>query len=93
MLGHWWGEGFAYVFTWHDGTLRARGVDDPAGKPPAVFAPLPDRPDVFRTVSGRETGELLRLTRDATGAVVRLHWATYRFTRGQETFDGYDFRR
>ncbi|MFG1847721.1 serine hydrolase domain-containing protein [Micromonospora carbonacea] len=93
MLGHWWGEGFAYVFTWHDGTLRARGVDDPAGKPPAVFAPLPDRPDVFRTVSGRETGELLRLTRDATGTVVRLHWATYRFTRGQETFDGYDFRR
>jgi hypothetical protein len=20
--------------------------------------------------------------------VVRMHWATYRFTRGQETFDG-----
>ena len=34
----------------------------------------------------------LRLTRDDTGRVVRMHWATYRFTRAQETFDGYDFR-
>ncbi|MEH0936899.1 serine hydrolase domain-containing protein [Micromonospora psammae] len=92
MLGRWWGEGFEYVFSWHDGALRARGADDPAGKPPAVFAPVPDSPDVFRTVSGREIGELLRLTRDADGAVVRMHWATYRFTRRQETFDRYDFR-
>ncbi|WP_425412546.1 serine hydrolase domain-containing protein [Micromonospora mirobrigensis] len=92
MLGRWWGEGFEYVFSWHDGTLRARGADDPVGKPPAVFAPLPERPDVFRTVSGREVGELLRLTRDERGVVVRMHWATYRFTRAQETFDGYDFR-
>ncbi|MET7836016.1 serine hydrolase domain-containing protein [Micromonospora sediminicola] len=92
MLGRWWGEGFEYVFSWHDGALRARGAGDPAGKPPAVFASLPDRPDVFRTVSGREVGELLRLTRDEKGVVVRMHWATYRFTRRQETFDGYDFR-
>ncbi|MEU9742862.1 serine hydrolase domain-containing protein [Micromonospora chersina] len=92
LLGRWWGEGFEYVFSWHDGALRARGADDPAGKPPAVFAPLPDRPDVFRAVAGREVGELLRLTRDERGVVVRLHWATYRFTRHQETFEGYDFR-
>ncbi|MCW3840092.1 beta-lactamase family protein [Micromonospora yasonensis] len=92
VLGRWWGEGFEYVFSWHDGTLRARGADDPAGKPPAVFTPLPDRPDVFRTVSGREVGELLRLTRDERGEVVRMHWATYRFSRRQETFEGYDFR-
>ncbi|PSK65664.1 D-alanyl-D-alanine carboxypeptidase [Micromonospora sp. MH33] len=92
LLGRWWGEGFEYVFSWHDGALRARAADEPAGKPPAVFAPLPDRPDVFRTVSGREVGELLRLTRDERGAVVRMHWATYRFTRHQETFEGYDFR-
>ena len=63
--GRWWGEGFEYVFSWHDGALQARGADDPAGRPPAVFAPLPDEPDVLRTVSGREAGELLRLTRDA----------------------------
>lgn len=92
VLGRWWGEGFEYVFSWHDGALRARGADDPAGKPPAVFAPLPDSPDVFRTVAGREVGELLRLTRDERGTVVRMHWATYRFTRHQETFDRYDFR-
>ncbi|WBB74990.1 serine hydrolase [Micromonospora sp. WMMD1128] len=92
MLGRWWGEGFESVFSWHDGALRARGADDPAGKPPSVFAPLPDRPDEFRTVAGREAGELLRLTRDERGVVVRMHWATYRFTRRQETFDGYDFR-
>jgi hypothetical protein len=46
---------------------------------------------VFRTVSGRETGELLRLTRAEDGTVELLHWATYRFTRGQETFDKYRF--
>ncbi|QOC95207.1 serine hydrolase domain-containing protein [Micromonospora craniellae] len=92
LLGRWWGEGFEYVFGWHDGTLQARAAGDPSEKPPAVFAPVPERPDVFRTVSGREVGELLRLTRDATGEVVRMHWATYRFTRRQETFDRYDFR-
>ncbi|MFC8296841.1 serine hydrolase domain-containing protein [Micromonospora orduensis] len=92
LLGRWWGEGSEYVFSWHDGTLQARAERDPAGRPPAVFAPLPDRPDVYRTVSGREVGELLRLTRDDAGEVIRMHWATYRFTRHQETFDRYDFR-
>lgn len=85
VLGRWWGEGYEYVFSWHDGALRARGVDDPAGKPPAIFEEL--EPDLLRTVSGREAGELLRLTRDpSSGAVVRMHWATYRFTRDQQTF-------
>jgi CubicO group peptidase (beta-lactamase class C family) len=88
VLGRWWGEGFEYVFFWRDGALRARGADDPPGRPPAVFAPEPDRPDVLRGVSGREAGELLRLTRDAGGTVVRMHWATYRFTRDQQTFGG-----
>ncbi|HWB35690.1 MAG TPA: serine hydrolase domain-containing protein [Rugosimonospora sp.] len=87
VLGRWWGEGFEYVFSWRDGALRARGADDPAGRPPAVFGPTGEA-DVLRTVSGRETGELLRLTRDATGTVTRMHWATYRFTRDQQTFDG-----
>ena len=48
----------------------------------------PGEPDVLRTVSGREAGERLRLTRDDAGAVTRMHWATYRFTRLQEGFDG-----
>ncbi|MEU8242159.1 serine hydrolase domain-containing protein [Actinoplanes missouriensis] len=88
VLGRWWSEGSEFVFTWHDDRLEARLADAPADRPPAVFAPLPDRPDVLRTVSGRETGELLRLTRDDTGEVVRMHWATYRFRRFQDGFDG-----
>ncbi|WP_306208543.1 serine hydrolase domain-containing protein [Actinoplanes sp. RD1] len=88
ILGPWWGEGFPHIFSWHDGTLQARSAEAPADAPPAVFRPLPENPDCLRTVSGRETGELLRLTRDETGDVVRMHWATYRFTRRQEAFDG-----
>ena len=89
VLGRWWSEGFEFVFSWRDGALRARRVDDPAGRPPAIFAPIDGAADDLRTVSGREAGERLRLHRDpATGSVGRMHWATYRFTRTQETFDG-----
>jgi CubicO group peptidase (beta-lactamase class C family) len=88
VLGPWWSEGFGQVFSWHGGRLQARGADAPAGRPPSIFEPVADRPDELRTVSGRETGELLRLTRDPDGTVVRMHWATYRLTRRQETFDG-----
>ena len=88
VLGQWWSEGFPFVFSWHDGTLQARAADAPADRPPAVFRPLPDRPDVLRTVSGREAGEQLRLTRNEHGVVVRMHWATYRLTRRLEAFDG-----
>jgi CubicO group peptidase (beta-lactamase class C family) len=89
VLGRWWSEGYEYVFSWRDGALRARAAADPPGRPPAVFEPVAGEPDVLRTVSGREAGELLRLTREpAGGAVVRMHWATYRFTRDQQTFEG-----
>ncbi|MBU2669777.1 beta-lactamase family protein [Actinoplanes bogorensis] len=88
ILGPWFSEGTQFVFSWHDGALQARLPDLPRDFPPSIFEPLPGQPDVLRTVSGRETGELLRLTRDEAGAVVRMHWATYRVTRGQEGFDG-----
>jgi beta-lactamase family protein len=91
VLGQWWSEGFPFVFCWHDGALQARAADAPGDRPPAVFRPLPDQPDLLRTVSGRETGELLRLTRDEHGVVTRMHWATYRYTRRLETFDGIPF--
>ncbi|GAB1645653.1 serine hydrolase domain-containing protein [Krasilnikovia sp. MM14-A1259] len=87
VLGQWWSEGFPHVFSWHDGTLQARAADAAPERPPAVFRPLPDNPDILRTISGREVGELLRLTRDEHGTVVRMHWATYRLTRNLETFD------
>jgi hypothetical protein len=87
ILGPWWSEGFEFVFFWRDG-LRARRADDLPGRPPAEFEPT-DTPDVLRTVAGREVGERLRLHRDAaTGDVTRMHWATYRVTRHQETFEG-----
>ncbi|MFF5085199.1 serine hydrolase domain-containing protein [Actinoplanes sp. NPDC000266] len=88
ILGPWWGEGSQFVFSWHDGALQARSAEVPADTPPAVFEPLPGQPDVLRTASGREAGELLRLTRSPGGEVVRMHWATYRFARVQEGFDG-----
>jgi CubicO group peptidase (beta-lactamase class C family) len=88
ILGLWWSEGYPHVFTWHDGALQARAAEAPADRPPSVFRPAGENPDVLRTASGREAGELLRLTRDAGGTVVRMHWATYRFTRQQEAFDG-----
>jgi hypothetical protein len=91
VLGQWWSEGFPFVFSWHDGALRARSADAPGDRPPSVFQPLPDQPDLLRTISGRETGELLRLTRDERGVVTRMHWATYRYTRELESFDGVTF--
>ena len=37
--------------------------------------------DVYRTVAGRETGELLKVTRGAGGRVRKMNWATYLVTR------------
>jgi hypothetical protein len=42
--------------------------------------------DRFRTVSGGERGEALRVVRDEAGAVVKLYWATYPFTRAPQLF-------
>jgi CubicO group peptidase (beta-lactamase class C family) len=84
VLGRWFSEGFEYVFRWRNGHLEARPADLPAERPPAVFAV--ESADLLRTVSGREAGEQLRLTRDAGGRIVTMHWATYRFTRDQERF-------
>ena len=88
-LGRWWSEGFEYIFTWHDGSLHARRADESVLKPPSVFERIPDRADVLRTRAGGEAGEMLHLHRDpSTGAVQSMRWATYRFTRTQETFEG-----
>jgi CubicO group peptidase (beta-lactamase class C family) len=89
VLGRWWSEGFEYIFTWHDGSLHARRADESVLKSPSVFERIPDRADVLRTRAGGEAGEMLHLHRDpSTGAVQSMRWATYRFTRTQETFEG-----
>jgi CubicO group peptidase (beta-lactamase class C family) len=85
--GRWWAEGVEEIFSWRRGRLEARGAADPPGLEPAVFGPAEGLgPDVLRTLSGREAGELLRLTRDAEGRVSHMHWATYRLTREQRGF-------
>jgi CubicO group peptidase (beta-lactamase class C family) len=83
-LGVWWSEGAEFVFFWEDGALRSRLAAPKREQPPAVFERVGD--DLYRTVSGREEGELLRLVRDEQGAVVRMYWATYPFSRTPEVF-------
>ncbi len=84
LLGRWWSEGSEFVFGWHDGHLQARLVATPMDRPPAVFAT--EGRDLWWTVSGHEAGELLRVVRDGSGTVVRMHWATYGFTRAAQVF-------
>jgi CubicO group peptidase (beta-lactamase class C family) len=84
LLGRWWSESAEFVFSWHRRRLEARLAHGPPEREPAVFAP--EGADVWRTVSGRERGELLRAVRDEAGDVVKLYWATYPFTRSAEPF-------
>ena len=69
LLGAWWSEGVEHRFRW-TGRLE---TDD------AQFAA--EGPDRFRTVGGREEGELLLVLRDASGEPVELRWAGYPFRR------------
>ena len=84
LLGSWWSEGSEFLFAVRDGKLEARRGDLPKTDAPAVFEPAGT--DLFRTVSGREHGELLRVVRDESGAVTKMYWATYPFTRAPQTF-------
>ncbi|WP_344212136.1 serine hydrolase domain-containing protein [Kribbella sancticallisti] len=79
VLGTWFSEGSPFVFSVRNGTLEAAAQGAPEWKAPAVFEKVSD--DIYRTVSGREAGELLRITRDADGTPTTLHWATYLCTR------------
>lgn len=79
ILGIWWSEGAPFVFSVRQGRLQARAQALPEHKPSSVFEKVAE--DLYRTVKGRETGELLRVTRDDSGAVVRMSWATYPVTR------------
>ncbi len=79
LRGTWFSEGSPFVFSIRQGRLEARHAELPADKAPSVFAPVGE--DLYRTVSGRERGELLRVTRDPDGTPRTLHWATYLCTR------------
>lgn len=84
LVGVWWSEGSPFVFSVRQDRLEARAPDLPEHKPSSRFEQV--APDVFRTVAGREHGELLRVTRDAEGRPVKLNWATYLVTRAPMAF-------
>jgi len=84
LRGLWFSEGSPFAFSVVRGHLEARAPDAPASKAPSVFEHIGD--DLFRTVSGRERGELLRVTRDEAGTPVTMHWATYLCTRESRAF-------
>jgi CubicO group peptidase (beta-lactamase class C family) len=79
LVGVWWTEGSPFEFSVRQGRLEARAPSLPRHKPSSRFEQL--EPDLFRTVAGREEGELLRVTRDADGVPTKLSWATYLCSR------------
>lgn len=79
VIGRWYSEGAPFVFSVRKGRLEARAAEAPEHKAPSVFERVGD--DLYRTTSGREAGELLRITRDAAGNVTKMNWATYLVTR------------
>lgn len=84
LRGTWFSEGTPFVFSVARGRLEARPPDLARHKQSSVFEQVGD--DLYRTVAGRERGELLRVTRDADGTPVTLHWATYLCTREPLSF-------
>lgn len=79
LVGQWFSEGGGFILSIRDGHLEARVEGAPSTTPPSIFEQ--QDPDTFRTVSGREQGELLVVRRRPDGSVRQFNWATYRFTR------------
>ena len=84
LLGPWWTEGHQIVLSWRRGRLEAKLLDGVPGRDTSYFEP--DGPDRFRSVEGRERGELLRVVRDEGGGVEKLYFATYPLRREPSTF-------
>lgn len=79
LLGLWFIEASQVVLRWRDGKLEARSPEDADWEPPSVFEQ--ETKDRWRTVSGPEHGEALRIVRAADGSVERMVWAGYPVTR------------
>ncbi len=79
MLGIWFMEATRLVVRWREAKLEARFDGMPDWQPSSVFERETD--DRWRTVSGAERGEALRLVRGADGSVERMVWAGYPVTR------------
>ena len=79
LLGIWFMEAARVVFRWREGKLESRFDGIPDWQPSSVFERETD--DRWRTVSGPEHGEALRIVRGPDGSVERLVWAGYPVTR------------
>jgi hypothetical protein len=79
LLGAWFLEASRVVFLWREGKLEARYDGMLDWEPSAVFEQESD--DRWRTVSGPEHGESLRIQRGPDGSVDRMVWAGYPVTR------------
>ncbi|MDN5855297.1 MAG: beta-lactamase family protein [Actinomycetia bacterium] len=87
LLGRWYAEGQPHEFSVRRGALESRQATAPADAPPSVFERI--EADLYRTKSGREVGERLRVSRNDDGSVSHLNWATYRLTREPLPFGGW----
>jgi CubicO group peptidase (beta-lactamase class C family) len=77
LLGVWWSEGTQFVFTWEQGSVRAKVSGSAPGRGETTF----ERDgDGFVAAAGRERGERLRVDGE------QLVWAGYAFTRAQRPF-------
>jgi CubicO group peptidase (beta-lactamase class C family) len=84
LIGVWWTEGSPITFSVREGHLEARSPTLPEHKPSSVFQEV--ERDLYRTMSGREEGELLRVTRDVDGRATKMNWASYLVTRQPYAF-------
>ena len=84
LLGPWWTEGQQIVLSWRKGRLEARLLGGVPGRDTSYLEAGGD--DRFRSVEGRERGEVLRVVRDADGEVEKLYFATYPLRREPSTF-------
>jgi hypothetical protein len=77
VLGVWYSEGTQFVFTWEQGSLRAKVTGSQPGRSETTF----ERDgDGWVASAGRERGERLRVEGE------QLVWAGYPFTRVQGPF-------
>jgi hypothetical protein len=79
LLGVWFIEASQVILRWRDGQLEARSPEDADWEPASVFER--ETADRWRTVSGPEHGEALRIVRAEDGSVDRMVWAGYPVTR------------
>ena len=84
LLGRWWTEGHEIVISWRKGRLEAQLVGGAPGRDISYLEAEGD--DRWRVAEGRERGELLRVVRDAGGAIEKLYFATYPLRREPSTF-------